>query len=128
MRRHNNPVMLGLLALMLVFPPLTSVVAAGLGLDLGHHHCGTEVHDSSVIHHDEGLFVDETAVQHSAHLEHHGANQSEPYQCDQCHVVLAALATDLPADLSVVSPIPNPEKVAVLFAVRPPPAFKPPIA
>lgn len=128
MRRHNNPVMLGLLALMLVFPPLTSVVAGGFGLDLSHHHCGDEVHDSTLSHHDGGVAVEETADQHIVHLERHGANQSEPFQCDQCHAAFAALATDLPAALVARSSLPSPGKAAILFAVRPPSAFKPPIA
>lgn len=129
MRRHNNSMFLGLLALILVFPPLTSVVAAGLGLDLSHHHCGSEVHDSVVSHHDS----DHDVHRHAEHvpgpdLEQHGSSDSEPYQCDQCHVVLAAMAYDVAVAVMATSPLPSPDSAAMLFAVRPPPAFKPPIA
>lgn len=124
MRRHNNPMILGLLALVLVFPPLTSVVAAGFGLDLSHHHCGSEIHDSTVSHHD--LDIENHSSDH--HLDPHGAAESDPYQCDQCHVALAALAADSPAPLIALMPLPSPDRAAVLYAVRPPPAFKPPIA
>lgn len=104
---------------------MTSVLAAGLGLDLSHHHCGPEVHESDDLHHHA-----EPDVEHSngQHLEQHGSSERVPYQCDQCHIALAALANEVFVALIVPSPLPSPETASVLFAVQPPPAFKPPIA
>lgn len=132
-RRHTHPLILGLMALILVFPPITGAVAASFGIDLSHHHCGSDVHDSMVSHHDgdhtePSVLSKPVPHSDSDHLESHGATESDPYQCDQCHVALAALANDAPLPLIVPSLLPSPETASMLFEVRPPPAFKPPIA
>lgn len=128
MRRRNNPVLFGLLALMLVFPPLTGVVAGGLGLDLSHHHCESDAHGTHGLQHHDGPVASDATHKSGTHLDRHGAPQSDPYQCDQCHMVLAAIATDLPLSVISPSPLPSPETATMLLAVRPPPAFRPPIS
>lgn len=123
-RRQQNPLILGLLAFLLVCPPMTSVMAAGLGVDLSHHHCGPDVHEAGDVHHHE------PDVEHSGiePFEQHGSSERVPYQCDQCHIALAAMTSDMPVALIVEAPLPSPETVVVLYAIPPPPAFKPPIA
>lgn len=115
-RRHSRSVILFLMAAFLIFPPLTSVLADGLGIDLAHHHCDSHGHD---------------AVAQAADTldsENHGAAETDPFQCDQCHLVLAAVSYDMVITSGVLVPLPDPGVVRVLLSVRIPPAFKPPIA
>lgn len=115
-RRHIRALWFCLLAALLISPPLTSAVAEGLGIDLAHHHCESAAHDD-----DANLALDQ-------HPEAHGAPASDPYHCDQCHAVVAALALDMAFSVFRPMPLPTPDRVSALMAVRVPPAFRPPIA
>ena len=105
-RWHKHSIVLGFLAVLLVFPPLTSVVADGLGIDLAHHHC--ESHDDDP--------------------DHQESAKADPYQCDQCHVATVAMVMD--ADILVRSDqlAPDARPAVQLLPVRAPPVFRPPIA
>lgn len=105
-RRQSNPIILALLALVLILPPLTSAVADGLGIDIAHHHCETE---------------------HDADTDLHDGAEADPYQCDQCHVALAALPTYVLANFGSKSLAPEIHPIVELLSVRAPPIFKPPI-
>jgi len=115
-RRHSRGIILFLMAAFLIFPPLASVLADGLGIDLAHHHCDSHGH---------GAVAHEVDVPGS---ENHGAAQTDPFQCDQCHLVLAAVSYDMAVAGRARVPLPDPDVVRVLSSVRTPPAFKPPIA
>ncbi|NKB43763.1 MAG: hypothetical protein GKS03_05740 [Alphaproteobacteria bacterium] len=115
-RRHLRGVLLFLLAAFLVLPPLTSAVAAGFGVDLTHHHCDSHGDDASTDDVDDD------------DLDRHGSAESDPFQCDQCHIVLAALNDDASVPDRFTAPLPEPGVIPELFSVRTPPAFKPPIA
>jgi hypothetical protein len=116
-KRHARPALLVLMALVLVLPPLTSVLADGLGIELAHHHCTSLAGDAGDIH-----------ANHDAVNAHdHGAAETDPFQCDQCHVALTALAfdTDLMFGADVVGP--EGHLALALVPVHGPPTFKPPI-
>ena len=116
-RRHIRAVWFCLLTALLISPPLTSAVAEGLGIDLTHHHCDAEGHSAIATIADE--------MQRSIS---HDAAESDPYTCDHCHVVFAALMTDAVVSVPNGMPLPLPDHVTALSAVRVSPAFKPPIA
>lgn len=110
------------MAALLIFPPLTSVLADGLGIDLAHHHCESHGHDA---------FAHEAHEAHEGDTEEpesHGAAEIDPFQCDQCHLVLAAVSYDMAVLSRLPAPAPAPGVVRILSSVRTPPAFKPPIA
>ena len=116
-KRHMRPVLLVLMALVLVFPPLTSVMADSLGIELAHHHCTSLAGEAGDI----------DANHDAVNAQDHEAAETDPYQCDQCHVALMALAvdTDLVFGADVVSPEEN--LALALVPVHGPPSFKPPI-
>lgn len=116
-RRHIRAVWFCLLAALLIAPPLTSAVADGLGIDLTHHHCDADDHSAIATVADE--------VQHATF---HDAAESDPYSCDHCHIVFAALTMDAAVTVPHGMLLPLPDRVAALSAVRVSPAFKPPIA
>lgn len=114
-RRHFRGAFLILLAAFLILPPLTGAVAQGFGIDLTHHHCDSHVALSDF----HGSDTDD--------LDVHGEAESDPFHCDQCHMVLAALSNDLPRLICAPAVLPQPELSPMLSSVRIPPAFKPPI-
>ncbi|MEQ9109894.1 MAG: hypothetical protein RIF37_10650 [Rhodospirillaceae bacterium] len=116
-RRHIRAAWFCLLAALLISPPLTSAVADGLGIDLTHHHCDADDHSvlASVAHDSEPSIS-------------HDAAEVDPYTCDHCHVVFAALMIDAAISIPNGMPLPLPDRVTALSAVRVSPAFKPPIA
>ena len=103
--RHSKKILLALLTVVLILPPLTGAVADGLGIDISDHHCATE---------------------HGAGAGSHNEAEADPYQCDQCHIVLSALPTYLLVHFSVNSLNPDIQSVMKLVPVRVPPFFKPP--
>lgn len=105
-----------LMAAFLILPPLTSAVAEGFGVDLTHHHCESHDEDASA----NGVEGDD--------LDRHGSAESDPFLCDQCHIVLAAMSIDAPVAIRTTALLPDPEEIPVLSSVRTAPAFKPPIA
>ena len=117
-KRHIHPAFLVLMAVILVFPPLTSAVAEGLGIELAHHHCQSHEFDTS--HTDTGLDAD--------HTGRHGNAETDPFQCDQCHIALAAITSDIPLGIGAETLSPEAHPAMALLPVRTPPAFKPPIA
>lgn len=104
------------MAALLIFPPLTSVVADGLGIDLTHHHCESHGHDA------------EPEATHDLDADSHDAAESDPFQCDQCHIVMAALGTDWALSSRFLMSRPGPGVLKELSSIRTLPAFKPPIA
>lgn len=105
-----------MMAALLVFPPLTSVVADGLGIELAHHHCDSHGHDA----------VPDGTVDPDA--DQHNTAEIDPFQCDQCHLVLAALGPEWVFSGRALVPVPDPVSVRVLSPVRTSPEFRPPIA
>ena len=114
-RRYSRSITLFLMAAFLVSPPLTSVLADGLGIDLAHHHCDSLSHDAG---------TQEAGTPDSLN---HGTAESDPFQCDQCHLVFAAVSYDMAVTSGVLVLFPDPDVVRALSPVRMPPAFKPPI-
>ena len=104
------------MAAFLISPPLTSVLADGLGIDLAHHHCESLSHDAG---------IQEAGTPDS---ENRSTAESDPFQCDQCHLAFAAVSYDMAVTSGVLALLPDLDVVRALSPVRMPPAFKPPIA
>ena len=115
-RRHIRGALIILMAAFLILPPLTSAVADGFGVDLTHHHCESHGDDTSA----NGADGDD--------FDRHGSAESDPFHCDQCHIVVAALTVDVSVSMRAAALLPQPDVIPVLCSVRTPPAFKPPIA
>ncbi len=94
------------MAVLLVFPPLTSVAADGLGIELAHHHCAS--HDDDPDHHDSA--------------------KTDPYQCDQCHIAIVAMMIEAGDLIGSDQFVPHARPAVKLLPVRVPPVFRPPIA
>ena len=122
-RRHMRSAILCLMAALIVLPPLTSAVADGLGIDMTHHHCDFDVFEAALDDHAADLGAGQT----DRELERHGSAESDPFQCDQCHIVLAAMSPEMMFLARSVAPLPDPEALPVLASVPPSQAFKPPI-
>ena len=125
-RRYSRSITLFLMAAFLISPPLTSVLADGLGIDLAHHHCEFRSHDAGT--HDAGTQEAGTQEAGTPDSENHSTAESDPFQCDQCHLVFAAVSYDMAVTSGFLVLLPDPDAVRALSPVRMPPAFKPPIA
>jgi hypothetical protein len=68
-----------LAAVLLVWAPLSGALAAALGVSTAHHHCDNAWHG-----HAEGRVAAENPT------DHHRLNV-DPYSCDDCHIVMAAI-------------------------------------
>lgn len=117
-KQHMRFVLMFLMALVLIFPPLTSIAADALGIELAHHHCDSHAGDGANPEHE-----DDAMQSHG-----HSAAESDPFQCEQCHVALAALTVEpdlaLRADINLLLDF----LALALLPVQGPRSFKPPIA
>ena len=128
-KRHIRAVVPYLMALALVFPPLTSTLADSLGLDLAHHHCAEHGVEKRAEHGMETLADhDVDPGDRAAAHDHANTGDHDPFQCDQCHFAFAALPADLYAASSALVGLPSAGDMVRLRSADPPLSFKPPIA
>lgn len=105
-----------LMAAFLILPPLTSAVADGFGVDLTHHHCESHTEHTPSDSADGEDF------------DLHGSSESDPFHCDQCHIVVVALSVEVSVLVRAAALLPDPDIIPALSSVHTAPAFKPPIA